>query len=58
MFMLLFFLAETSCTLDHCDSVLESMKLEPIHAEVGFGFGSETRWHNGECGLTQSCIRW
>ena len=22
------------------------MKLEPIHAEVGFGFGSETRWHN------------
>ena len=51
--------------------VLESMKLEPIHAEVDFGFGIEIRWHNGGvwsypvmyqvvrgCGLTQSCIRW
>ena len=38
--------------------VLKSMKPEPIHAEVDFGFEIETRWHNGGCGLTQSCIRW
>ena len=36
--------------------VLESMKLEPIHAEVDFGFGIEIRWHNGGCVVLPSHV--